>query len=243
MIAKLINTYSPSSNEDIYSNFMGLLNHSQGPMDTLDFFTSTIDPHILRMVFVNGLLDQYSSLQHDFCLHASCWSAYSLEALQQEVCQYSLKVKNSVAAPPRPSSVTAKPVSAGGGAPALPTSPAPPKVYSQPEVYKLVSSKTCICGRPHPIDTCGFLLRAGIYLEINEVKATDKLKSLNISATRPPVPASASHASSNCFAALESDSNNEAFDHETGKRDAPSYTTAIRRNSQCKSKPLSALYT
>ena len=86
---------------------------------------------------------------------------------------------SSVAAPPRPSSVTAKPVSAGGGAPALPTSPAPPKVYSQPEVYKLVSSKTCICGRPHLIDTCGFLLRAGIYLEINEVKATKKLCSLH----------------------------------------------------------------
>ena len=108
MIAKLIDTYSPSSNEDIYSNFVGLLNHSQGPTDTLDFFTSelrryaiclesggiTLDPRILAMVFMNGLSDRYSSLKHDFCLHASRWSTYSLEALQQEVRQYSLKVKN-----------------------------------------------------------------------------------------------------------------------------------------------------
>ena len=66
---------------------------------------------------------------------------------------------------------------------------------------------------------------------------------LNISTTKPPVPASASHASSNCFAALESDSDNEAFDHETGKSNAPSYTMVIPCNSQFKSKALSALYT
>ena len=80
MVAKILETYSPSTGEDIYTNFVGLLNHRQQPPDSLDFFTTKIhqyashlksggiilDPRILAMVFMNGLSDKYSSLKHNF---------------------------------------------------------------------------------------------------------------------------------------------------------------------------------
>ena len=57
MMAKILKTYSPSSDEDIYTNFVGLLNHQQQPPDSLDFFTTEI----------HGMLPVFS-------LEASSWT-------------------------------------------------------------------------------------------------------------------------------------------------------------------------
>ena len=74
---------------------------------------------------------------------------------------------------------------------------------------KMVAGNHC-CGRPHSIDMCGFLLRAGFYSKANEAKAKEKLSRLGLHTSHmPTTTANASHVTSNHFGALESESEDD----------------------------------
>ncbi len=68
MIARLCQSYAPSKDSDIYSNFLSLFLLEQGPQDSVDHFVSQIrgysaslksggimvDPCLLSMFFMKG---------------------------------------------------------------------------------------------------------------------------------------------------------------------------------------------
>ncbi len=173
MLARLWQTYAPSTKSDRFSNLAKLIFIEQGPQDSLEDVVSKIrqyaamlsaggwkqDEQMLTSILMKALDDRYAPIASDFSLNQDAYADLTLDEFEQKIIKWAASHKILIG----PSGGASASATRGGQAPGQSVPPgSTPSVNNAADIKKLHAAGKCSCGSSrHVLENCHAHRQAG----------------------------------------------------------------------------------
>jgi hypothetical protein len=174
MLARLQQTYAPSTKSDRFSNLAKLIFIEQGPQDSLEDVVSKIrqyaamlsaggwkqDEQMLTSILMKALDDRYAPIASDFSLNQDAYADLTLDEFEQKIIKWASSHKILIGPSGGASSASA---TRGGPAPGQSSPPASTSsVLNTADIKKQHAAGKCSCGSSrHTLENCHAHRQAG----------------------------------------------------------------------------------